>query len=101
MARDQTWLRVSSVLVSPFSTAASQVFQAPHDERRPARLMACADPAARVAVEVLVEEHQIAPVGVRLEPPVARVAGTSGRRPRGGRSRRASARSRATPPTGS
>src|SRR6185295_11665153 len=38
-----------------------QVFDAAEREGGPARLMAGAEPAAGVAVEVLVEEHQVAP----------------------------------------
>src|SRR5438105_15156327 len=34
------------------------------DEASPARLVAGADPAAGVAVEILVEEHEVAPVGI-------------------------------------
>src|SRR5512135_944739 len=41
------------------------------DEARPARLVARADAGAVVAVEVLVEEHVVAEVRVRLEPLVA------------------------------
>src|SRR2546427_5511289 len=37
------------------------------DEARPARLVACAHAGAIVAVEVFVEENQVAPVGVPLE----------------------------------
>jgi len=36
-------------------------------EPRPARLVARADAGAVVAVEVLVEEEQVAPVGIALE----------------------------------
>src|SRR5262245_3234480 len=44
-------------------------------QRRPARLVAGADAAAGVAVEVLVEQHEIAPVRIRRVARVVPVAG--------------------------
>src|SRR5262245_55152295 len=49
----------------------------PSDETRPARLMAGAQARAVVAVEVLVEQDQVAPVRVRLEFSGASVDGAS------------------------
>src|SRR6266511_1600191 len=51
-----------------------EVLEAAHDQGRPSRLMAGADSAAGVAVEVLVEEDEVAPVRVPREPGVAAVA---------------------------
>src|SRR5205823_3001608 len=46
-----------------------------HHERGPARLVRRAEARAGVAVEVFVEQHQIAPVGIAREPLVAAVTG--------------------------
>ena len=45
----------------------SQVLQDLSDEPRPAGLVACAAAATGVAVEVLVEWDQVAPVGILVE----------------------------------
>ena len=47
--------------------AAVGLLQELRHKRRPAGLVACAQPRARVAVEVFVEENQVAPMGIALE----------------------------------
>src|SRR5262245_2408185 len=52
-------------------------FEAPRDERRPSRLVTRADPATVLAVEILVEEHQVpelGPTGVNRLPAMHRTA---------------------------
>src|SRR5205085_4171574 len=54
---------------------AGEVFDEPDGERRPAGLVAGAHAPARLAVEVFVEQHQLAPVGALGEAAVAAVTG--------------------------
>src|SRR4029079_16734502 len=52
-----------------------EVLEAAHDDRPPAGLVAGADPASGVAMEVLVKQDELAPAGIAGEALVAAVAG--------------------------
>src|SRR5262245_59890604 len=53
------------------------VFEEPDNQGGPAGLMVSAQTFAGVAVEVLVEEHQVAPVGIIGEARIIAVAGSA------------------------
>src|SRR5512134_1250279 len=66
----------SSSSGSPARSADS--FEEGHDQGGPAGLMACADAAARLPVEMFVEKDEVAPMRIGGVPRVTAVAGAAG-----------------------
>ena len=77
------------------------IMQQIRHQRRPAGLVARAEAAAGVAVEVLVEQHQVAPVRIVGVARVVAVAGPAACRRRAGRGASAARPVRRRPPSGS